>query len=362
MNVPLSNSSRLDPPGSGDLESRSNYQHTHKLPSPFYQDLDVAKDPPKKMIEILIIGAGPSGLCAAKTFLQHDNEANILIVDAGSTVGGIWATDRLYPTLKTNNVFSTVDFSDFPMDAKRFDMRPGEHIPGETMHAYYHAYAAHFQLLDKIRLNTRVREIRRREADGDENNKYGGWEVEVDDGEVLRCKKLVVATGVQTNPHKPRIEGAGDFRGPFIHSASLGNESENLINNPDIRTITVIGGSKSAYDAVYLAASTGHEAEWIIRRSGRGPVWVIPPYTMMGPFRALRERLITRRIVSLMSPWSFPDYSGFGWLRRFLHFSRLGQAIAQKFWGKLHASGLRDCRFREDEKFADLEPEQNPFW
>ncbi|KAK0614382.1 hypothetical protein B0T14DRAFT_436995 [Immersiella caudata] len=310
------------------------------------------------IIGTLIIGAGPSGLCAAKTFLQCDPDADILIIDANKTLGGVWSHERLYPTLKTNNIFSTVDFSDFPMDPARFSIHPGQHVTGEAMHAYIQAYADHFDLTHRVRFNTRVKEIRKSEqGQGD-----GGWNVEIEGGETLQCRKLVVATGVQTSPHMPELEGVEDFRAPFIHSADLGKQTEELMNNPAIKTIGVIGGSKSAYDAVYLAVSTGHGVEWFIRKSGRGPVWVLPSHTLMGPFKALRERLLTRRLVSLMSPWTFPDYSGFGWLRHFLHFSWLGKKVAQKFWGKLRAGSLRDGRYHDDKKFEALEPEQNPFW
>jgi len=311
------------------------------------------------MIDTLIIGAGPSGLCAAKTFLQYDPDADIVIIDANKTIGGVWSRERLYPTLKTNNLFSTVDFSDFPMDALRFGINPGEHVTGETMHSYIKAYADHFNLTHRVRFNTRVKEITHREP-VDEG--HTSWDIEIENGETLHCRKLVVATGTQTNPHMPAIDGIEDFRAPFVHSSSLGERTEELMNNPEIKTIGVIGGSKSAYDAVFLAASTGHDVEWIIRKSGRGPTWVVPARTMMGPFLALRERLVTRRLMSLMSPWPFPDYSGFAWLRNFLHFSWLGKLVAQRFWGKVHAGSLRDCRYRENEHYEVLEPEQNPFW
>jgi len=307
-------------------------------------------------MDILIIGAGPSGLCAAKTFLQHDAAARIRIVDSRASLGGVWSQEQLYPTLKTNNIFSMIDFSDFPMESAHFGIRPGQHVTGEAMNAYLRAYADHFHLTDKPRLNTPVVEIRRQSEGGSK------WEVVVDNGEVLSCDKLVVATGVLSIPHLPDIQGSEDFHAPLIHSSSLGREANHIMHDPGVKSVAVLGGSKSSYDAVHLATSTGHTVEWIIRKSGRGPVWVFPAFTMMGPFRALRERLVTRRFISFMSPWSFPDYSGFAWLRKLLHSSPIGKAITKAFWGKLRAETLHDCRYREDKLFGDLEPEQNPFW
>lgn len=311
------------------------------------------------MVKILIVGAGPSGLCAAKTFLQRDPDTKLLIVDSRGSIGGVWSQEQLYPTLKTNNLFSTIDFSDFPMEASRFGVGPGEHVSGEAMHGYLCAYADHFKLTDKIRLNTRVLDIRRRDTTEEDDK---GWDVTVDNGEIIHCEKLVIATGVLSSPHLPQIDGASDFNAPFIHSSSLGRDADRILSDPSIKTIAVLGGSKSAYDAVHMAISTGHQVEWIIRKSGRGPVYVFPPHTMLGPFKALREKLTTRRFFSFMSPCSFPDYSGFGWLRRFLHGNPIGKAIARGFWTKIRASTVKDCRYRQDKAFNVLEPEQNLFW
>lgn len=310
------------------------------------------------MIDVLIVGTGPSGLCAAKTFLEHSGAADVVLLDAQSSPGGVWSKKKLYSTMNTNNLKGTLDFTDFEMD-DRFGVAPGQHIPGETMNAYLCAYANHFDLTKRIRFNTRVIEVRRLE---DEN----GWSLKTENPEIgisiLECRKLVMATGILSVPHLPDLKGIGEFDGPIIHSSELGPMSGALVESPDVRTIAVLGGGKSAYDAVYLAASTGHKVQWIIRRSGRGPAWVFPPHTYLGPFKAWRERLITRRIFSFMSPWILPDHSGFSWLRGFLHFTTVGKFISTKFWELMHADTLKDCGYRTDPKFSILEPEQSPFW
>ncbi|KAK3371075.1 cofactor FMO1 FAD enzyme [Lasiosphaeria ovina] len=313
------------------------------------------------MIDILIIGAGPSGLCTAKTLLQQDAAAKVVLIDGRATAGGVWAREKLYPTLRTNNLFTSLDFTDFPMDAARFGVGPGQHITGDQMHAYLTAYAEHFGIADKIRFNTKAVNVRRRDGNGAAAG-GGGWDVELEGGEVLQCRKLVVATGVLNEPSLPRIDGIESFGAPFLHSCDLGPQAHTLTEDPQISTVAVLGGGKSAYDAVYLAATSGHRVEWIIRRSGRGPSWVFPTHTMLGPVRAWREQLVLRRVLSFMSPCVFPDLSGLGWLRRFLHTSAVGRFVASKFWAAIHADTVRDCRFRADPRFAVLEPEHSPFW
>ncbi|KAM7211547.1 hypothetical protein V8F06_013070 [Rhypophila decipiens] len=317
------------------------------------------------MIDILIVGAGPSGLCMAKTYLQYDQTKDVVLVDAHATVGGVWAKEKLYPTLKTNNLFSSMDFTDFPMDQERFGIAPGQHVTGEAMHEYLSAYAEHFNLTSRIRFRTKVIEVQQRASD--DQDSLDGWDVKVEDAgtgacTTMSCKRLIIATGVLSVPSIPDLPGADEFDAPLLHSSDLGLEDAAIMKSPDIKTIAVIGGCKSAYDTVYLAATTGHKVEWIIRKSGRGPTWVFPTHTYLGPILAWRERLITRRIFSFMSPSIFPDFSGFGVVRNFLHSNRLGRFIRDKFWGAIHADTLRDCRYQTNDEFKILEPEQGPFW
>jgi len=201
------------------------------------------------------------------------------------TVGGVWATENLYPGLKTNNTYGTIDFSDFPMH-HGFGIKPGQHVSGEAMHNYLQAYAQRSNILPRIDFETRVLAISRLDD-------RAGWNLRVRQGadeRDLQTRKLIIATGVTNAPNRPSIEGASDFEAPILHSAELGLKSGLLTKDlSEKKTVAVLGGGKSAYDAVYLAACTGHQVEWIIRKSGKGPVWVPPRHTNIGPFKVLRE-------------------------------------------------------------------------
>ncbi|KAF6822755.1 dimethylaniline monooxygenase [Colletotrichum musicola] len=307
-------------------------------------------------VETLIIGAGPSGLCAAKTLLQRDPSADVLLADARETLGGVWSREQLYPNLKTNNLASAIDFSDFPMDPERYGLREKQHVPGEAMHAYLEDYAKHFGVWERIQLKTKVLKVTRPEG--------SAWQANVEvEGKksTISCARLIVATGVLTVPHMPSLAESHPFSAPIIHSSDLGPQRA-LFSSPEISTVTVLGGSKSAYDAVHLAASTGHKVQWVIRRSGRGPVWVAPAFTQLGPFRVWRERLVTRRVCAFMSPCMFPDHSGLAFVRRFLHESALGRVVSRAFWALVRHDTINDCGYQTHEKLKVLQPEQNQFW
>lgn len=242
-----------------------------------------------------------------------------------------------------------------------FHVAAGAHIPGEVMHEYLTQYARKWDVLRRIDFETTVEEVARLPDSL-------GWAIRVSkpDGTRLdlQTKQLIVASGITNRPHRPLLPTGSDtvFAAPILHSAELGKRSV-LVTSESVSTLAVLGGAKSAYDAVYLAAREGKHVHWIIRASGKGPVWVFPPYTQLGPIQAWRERLPTRRFVAAFSPWLWGDAAGgMGWLRRFLHHTWLGKKVAQAFWQDIHHATLRDCRYKEREDLNVLEPEQSPFW
>jgi cation diffusion facilitator CzcD-associated flavoprotein CzcO len=259
----------------------------------------------------------------------------------------VWSQESIYPGLKTNNIRGGLDFSDFPMH-DGFGVAAGQHVPGDAMHRYIKSYAEHFRTLDLIDFESPVSEISKLE-DGE------GWNVKMQTGTSIQTQKLIIATGVTNAPHRPQLQGGDEFDGPIIHSAEMGMHGSAITDSPQIETVAVLGGGKSAYDAVHLAGKAGKQVEWIIRRSGKGPEWIFPVHTM-GPLKAVREKLPARRFVSFFSPNLWND--GFGWIRHFLHFTRIGKAITQKFWTNLHQATLDDCGMLKDERTKVLEPEQ----
>ena len=173
-----------------------------------------------------------------------------------------------------------------------YGVKPGEHVPGEQMQRYLEDYAKQHGFLDRMSLNTRVSTIERlRDEDGAvwrvscRSRKYKKGTPGVYDMETsVKARKLILATGVTSQPNQPSIPGETEFDGPIVHSACLGREATRLLQDSSIKRVAVLGGGKSAYDAVYMFASHGKEVEWIIRRSGRGTNWVLPAHTRLVGF------------------------------------------------------------------------------
>lgn len=189
--------------------------------------------------------------------------ANIAILDSEETIGGVWAERKLYPGLKTNNMLGTYEFSDLPMDTATYGVKAGEHISGDVIHRYLEDYARKFGIYSKIRFETKV--LSAEQVSG------SGWLLTVRKGfsnkdalktsEIL-AKKLIVATGVTSDPFLPRFSGSESFGAPLFHTGDFKEHAGTL---ESAKTVAVFGGTKSAWDAVYAYATKGVKVEWIIR-------------------------------------------------------------------------------------------------
>jgi cation diffusion facilitator CzcD-associated flavoprotein CzcO len=85
----------------------------------------------------------------------------------------------------------------------------------------------------------------------------------------ILAKKLVVATGLTSEPFLPVIDGQESFGGPIFHGKDFLQHADTL---ETAKSVAVFGGTKSAWDAVYAYASKGVQVNWIIRGSSRFPL------------------------------------------------------------------------------------------
>lgn len=84
---------------------------------------------------VVIVGAGFSGLAAAKTYLEIDPSVNLLIVDADSGIGGVWSSSRIYPGLEYEVPTPMMNFSDFDI-RKELGLGDWVDVSGEQINEY----------------------------------------------------------------------------------------------------------------------------------------------------------------------------------------------------------------------------------
>ena len=143
-----------------------------------------------------MVGAGPSGLVAAKHALEAGFDVSVF--EASDALGGQWHTTAphsgVWPGMRTNTSRAMTAFSDLPPPADH-----PLHPEATQIEAYLHDYAARFGVMQLIRLESPVRDVR------------PGWAV---DGEPFDA--VVIASGRFRRPHVP--PGIGAFDGDVLHA------------------------------------------------------------------------------------------------------------------------------------------------
>ncbi len=228
---------------------------------------------------IAIIGAGPSGLCVARTFIRHGIAYDQFEADAA--VGGIWYHGA-YATAHIISSRKISQYPEFPMPASYPDF-PGQ----QQVLDYLNAYADHFALRDGIKFNRKVTLI--------QPALDGGWDVSFEDGERRRYKGVVVCNGHHWDRRWPSYPGG--FGGEIIHSKDY-KSPEQLCG----RRVLVIGGGNSACDIVSEAARVGTEAHLSIRHG----YWFMPKMALglpivelIGPYPLWLQRLVYRLVLAI---------------------------------------------------------------
>ncbi|KAJ0415889.1 hypothetical protein BJY00DRAFT_250300 [Aspergillus carlsbadensis] len=330
----------------------------------------MAKEMEIECLDLVVIGAGWSGLAALKTYVQIHPTATTCLLESASTVGGVWARDRIWDGLKANNMRGTYEYSDFPMDDS-FGVKEGEHIPGHVVLAYLERYVEVFGLRGCIRLGARVGIVEHEEGEGEvefpwritytlSSSSEGGSESSPQT-KTLRTRKLILATGLTSQPYLPPLPGQESFARPVFHTSSMPTYHRTVVTNPSSR-IAVYGATKSAWDAVYAAATAGASVDWIIRDTGHGPVWMSPAYVT--PLKRWLEKLTATRLLTWFSPciWNEPVADGGARVRRFLHGTWVGRKIVDAFWGVLGNDVVTLNKFDAHPETKKLKPWISPFW
>lgn len=223
-----------------------------------------------------IIGAGPSGLAAARAL----QAAGIAFVgfEAASGVGGLWDIDNprstVYESAHLISSRTTTEFSEFPMNSTI--EYPGHRV----LKRYFDDYATHFDLTRHFHFDTRVD---RAEPKGD------GWLLTVTtrDGEVTEfVDGVIAANGTLAEPNVP--EFAGEFTGEILHSSNY-KRGEQLAG----KRVLLVGAGNSGCD---IAVDAVHHADTVDMSVRRG-YYFVPRYLFGRSSDTLNQgRPLPRRI------------------------------------------------------------------
>lgn len=184
---------------------------------------------------VCIIGAGPSGITAAKHCLQVGLH-NIVVYDKNDQVGGNWVYSEtpghssVYETAHIISSKRMSQYHDYPMPADYPD-----YPSHQLLRDYFQSYARDFNVLPLIQFNTTVAKA---EPLPDQR-----WQITLEDGSVEIFDHLIVANGHHWDPRWP--EYPGEFSGTLMHS----HDYRSNLPFRDQRVL-VVGGGNSACDIV----------------------------------------------------------------------------------------------------------------
>lgn len=244
------------------------------------------------------------------------------------------------------------------MDQALVGSQTGAHILGEGVHKYFCQAVRHFDLERFLLLRTKVETATLHDDDL--------WELSCSSTlssgskSTLLTRKLVIATGLTSEPYMPSFEGQDTFQGLRIHSKELKPRAEDLSK---CQNVVVIGGNKSAWDVCYSVARRGGKAHMVMRPSGGGPGWVWPRRFKWFGWQTSLPKLTVTRIFGLFDPWPFVD-RGSIWssARDFLHQSKLGLMVTNTFWRLLGQHLCRLNGYRDHPGTEKLEPWASTYW
>ncbi|EED13641.1 monooxygenase, putative [Talaromyces stipitatus ATCC 10500] len=210
--------------------------------------------------DVLIIGAGMSGLAFAVQLIHQYGYRNFEIVEKAEHIGGTWFVNS-YPGCGVDVAahYYSYSFSSNPNWSRKYPLQP-------EILDYFQSVANKY----KIEKHTRFYSIVK-SAYWDQS--LGTWLVTVEDlksSEIYqrRCKILVSAVGILSVPNKCEIKGVERFQGRLFHTA----EWDHSFDWKD-KELVVIGNGCSASQVV-PALSEGYTAAKKVTQFARQAQWV----------------------------------------------------------------------------------------
>lgn len=263
-----------------------------------------------KKKKVCVIGAGVSGLAAAKAFGERGHV--VTVIERSHDLGGVWEPSRSYPDVQTQSPKELYRYTSMAM--------PGDYPEwpkGQQVHAYLKDFAERNGIAPLIRYGTKVAGMERR-ADG-----VAGWRLKLETAEGGTSTEdfdfVAVCTGQFSEKNVPEFPGREEFEaagGRAVHSSEYTDPDE-----VKGKRVVVLGFSKSATDIAVNAVKSGAAAVTIVYLE---PVWRIP-YFIGGLINF--KRILYIRAQEKMFP---------GWGRSRL--ARLNHAVAKPFvWANWRA-------------------------
>jgi monooxygenase len=237
-------------------------------------------------VDVLIVGAGLSGIGAACRLTMECPDKSFAIIESRDTIGGTWDLFR-YPGIRSDSDMFTLGFPFRPWpDAKTI-------ADGPSILTYIKDTAREYGVEDKIRFNRRA--VRASWSTDD-----ALWTVDVHrthagEAEQFTCNFLFMCSGYYRydEGYTPEFAGRDSFRGQIVHPQHWPDD----LDYTDKR-IVVIG---SGATAVTLIPSLADEAAHVTMLQ-RSPTYVVS-LPAIDPLAEPLKRWLPKRVANSMLKW-----------------------------------------------------------
>jgi len=251
--------------------------------------------------DILIVGAGLSGIGAGCWLSQRAPSRRFAILEGRSAIGGTWDRFR-YPGVRSDSDMFTLGYAFRPWrDAKAI-------ADGPAILKYIRDTAREYGVTDKIHFNHRVER-----ADWDSAARV--WSVrarrtDTQDVVTLTCRYLLMCSGYYRydNGYAPDFPGRGEFGGRIVHPQHWPDDLDYAG-----KKVVVIGSGATAITLVPAMADKAAHVTML----QRSPTWIFSRPGKDAIAGALR-RVLPERAAHALSRWKnvLPGIYFYGLTRR----------------------------------------------
>lgn len=228
------------------------------------------------MSTVCIIGAGPSGITAAKNCQQNGIAYDIF--EKNDKVGGNWVFNSktghssVYENTHIISSRTMSEYEDYPMPESYPDYPRHDHLQ-----QYFENYSKHFGVYNNIKFHHCIDHVSK--------NTDGKWSVDYTDDQGQSHNKiydyLMVSNGHHWMPKYPQYEG--EFRGKWMHS----HDFKGVHDDWRGKKILVIGAGNSGCDVAVESARVSKD----VYISMRSPQWFVPKFMLGYPADILVKAL-----------------------------------------------------------------------
>ena len=211
-------------------------------------------------VDVIIIGAGLSGISAAYHLQKHCPQKTYLILEGRDAIGGTWDFFR-YPGIRSDSDMYTLGYSFEPWNGgKMFS-------DGPAIRDYVNKTADKYDITGNLRFGTKVKRASWSSEDAT-------WTIEAEDRNTqasvyYSCNFIFSCCGYYDyeQAHQPAFKNSDAFEGEFVHPQFWPEE----LDYKDKEVIVIGSGATAVTLLPAMAGSTRH-----ITMLQRSPTYILP--------------------------------------------------------------------------------------